>query len=318
MNHHDLRAEITSKIIQALESDKLPWVRPWRVSENAGHPKNIQSHKSYRGINPLLLELHSMRHEFTSRWWGTINQWNSRGGTIKRRPADVAPGQWGARVIYFAPIKKKTVDKDTGEEATDRFLLMRGYTVFNLDQVEGADLDKFRANKEPEGNPAFADFGPAEELLKASGFEIKHQGEKAYYRRPEPFDQFPNHTEGHYIVLPPKPSFFTEADYYRTAFHEAAHASEVILGHDYRVKGYGYGELVAEISSSMVAGELHLPQGDHVTASARYVRTWIDNMKADTSWVIKAASQASAVTTHLLSYVRGEESVEEDAAALTA
>lgn len=318
MNHHDLRAEITSKIIQALETDKLPWVRPWRVSENAGHPKNIQSHKSYRGINPLLLELHSMRHEFTSRWWGTINQWNSRGGTIKRRPADVAAGQWGARVIYFAPIKKKTVDKDTGEEATDRFLLMRGYTVFNLDQVEGADLDKFRANKEPEGNPAFADFGPAEELLKATGFEIKHQGNQAYYRRPEPFDQFPNHTKGHYIVLPPKPSYFTEADYYRTAFHEAAHASEVILGHDYRVKGYGYGELVAEISSSMVAGELHLPQGDHVTASARYVRTWIDNMKADTSWVIKAASQASAVTTHLLSYVRGEESVEEDAVALTA
>jgi|GEM_PF-1936956 len=157
--------------------------------------------KSYRGINPLLLELHSMRHGFTSRWWGTINQWNSRGGTIMRRPADVAPGQWGARVIYFAPVKKKTVDKDTGEEATDRFLLMRGYTVFNLDQVEGATLDKFRADKEPEGDPAFADFAPAEELLKATGFEIKHKGEKAFYRRPEPFDQFPNHTGGDYIVL---------------------------------------------------------------------------------------------------------------------
>jgi antirestriction protein ArdC len=195
---------------------------------------------------------------------------------------------------------------------------MRGYTVFNLDQVEGTVLDKFRASKEPEGNPAFADFGPAEELLKASGFEIKHQGEKAYYRRPEPFDHFPNHTEGHYIVLPKKDRFFSEADYYRTAFHESAHASEIILGHDYRVKGYGYGELVAEIASSMVAGELHLPQGDHVTASARYVRTWIENMKADNSWVIKAASQASAVTTHLLSYVRGEESVEESAEALAA
>ena len=308
MSQHDLRNDITLKIIQALESDKLPWVRPWRVSANAGHPKNIQSQKSYRGINPLLLDIHSLQHGFTSRWWGTINQWNSRGGTIKRRPADVAPGQWGARVIYFAPVKKKVVDKDTKSETEDRFFLMRGYTVFNLDQVEGTTLDKFRADKEPAGNPAFADFAPAEELLKATGFEIRHGGEKAYYRRPEPFDHFPNHTDGDYIVLPSKDRFFTEADYYATAFHEAAHEAEVRTGWDHRKMGYEWGELAAELGSAMLASELNLPQGgDRVEKTARYIRHWIEAMKGDSGYVLKAAAQASKVTSYLLGFVQKEE-----------
>lgn len=320
MNQQSLREEIVSQVIQALETgDRLPWTRPWRVSENAGHPKNIQSRKSYRGINPILLDLHLMRHGFTSRWWGTINQWNSRGGTIKRRPADVRPGQWGARIIYFAPIKKKVVDKDTNLEKEDRFLLMRGYTVFNADQVDGPEIDKYRAGNEPEGNPAFADFGPGEELLKATGFDIRHNGEAAYYRRPDPFDQFPNHSDGDYIVLPNKDRFFSEADYYATAFHEAAHAAEVRTGWDHRKMGYEWGELAAELASAMIASELGLPQGDRVEKTARYTRHWIDAMKGDSSYLLKAAAQSSRVTSYLVGFIRDEESeANEETEAVTA
>lgn len=317
MKQTDLRTEITQKIIAALESgDRLPWTRPWRVSENAGHPKNIQSRKSYRGLNPILLGLHAMRYGFTSRWYGTVNQFNALGGTIKRRPADVPPGQWGARIIYFAPIKKKVVDRATDEEKEDRFLLMRAYTVFNVDQVEGAALDRFRADKEPEGNPAFADFGPGEELLKATGFDIRHNGEQAYYRRPEPFDQFPNHTGGDYIVLPNKDRFFTETDYYATAFHEAAHAAEVRTGWDHRKMGYEWGELAAELGSAMIASELNLPQGDRVEKTSRYLRHWITAMRGDSSYLLKAASQASKATSYLLEFVRKDgEGVEDEAVA---
>lgn len=308
MNQHNLRAEISRKIIQVLESgDRLPWVRPWRISDNAGHPKNVQSRKSYRGINPLLLDIHAIRHGFTSRWWGTIHQWNSRGGKIKRRPADVRPGEWGARVVYFAPITKKVVDKDTNQEKEDRFFLLRGYSVFNADQIEGAAIDKYRADNAPEGNPEFADFAPAEELLKATSFEIKHGGERAYYRRPEPFEHYPNHTDGDYIVLPNKDRFFTEADYYATAFHEAAHAAEVRTGWDYRKMGYEWGELAAELASAMIVSELNLPQGDRVTSSARYIRHWIEAMKGDSNYVLKAAAQASKVTSYLLGFVQQDE-----------
>lgn len=304
----NLREEITAKIITSLENDILPWVRPWRISPNAGHAANIQSRKNYRGINPLLLDLHAMRHGFTSRWWGTINQWNALGGTIKRRPDDVPPGQWGAKIVYFSPVKKKVVDKNTGEEDEDRFFVMRGYTVFSLDQVEGTQLDKYRVNKEPIGNPEFADFAPAEELLRATGFEIRLGAEeRAAYYRPEPFDLFPHHTSGDYIVMPDKDRFLTEADFYCTAFHESAHKAEVRLGWDYRKKGYEMGELVAELTSAFVANELNLPQGDHVTSSARYIRHWVEAMRGNSSYVIAAASQASKVTSYLLSFVRKDE-----------
>ncbi len=315
---NNLREEVAQKIISALESDVLPWVRPWRSSPNAGHPASIQSKKAYRGINPLLLDLHSMRHGFTSRWWGTINQWNQLGGRIKRRPDDVAPGQWGARIIYFAPVKKKVVDRDTNEEKEDRWMLMRGYTVFCVDQIEGAHLDKFRADNDEIGNPDFADFAPAEELLQATGFDITHGGSQAFYRRPEPFDLFPNHTAGDSITLPPKASFHSEADYYHTAFHECAHAAEVRTGWDFRQKGYQWGELAAELGSAMLASELNLPQGDHVTSSARYMKHWITAMRGDSSYVLKAASQASKVTSYLLGFVRKEEAIEEEAEAANA
>lgn len=312
MSQTNLREEITQKIIFALEHDILPWVRPWRVSANAGHAANIQSRKNYRGINPLLLDLHAMRHDFTSRWWGTINQWNALGGTIKRRPDDVPPGQWGAKIIYFSPIKKKVVDKKTGEDDEDRFFVMKGYTVFNVDQVEGSALDKYRADKDSIGNSEFADFAPAEELLKATGFEFRLGAERAAYFRPEPFDLFPHHAGGDFIVMPDKDRFLTEADFYCTAFHESAHAAEVRLGWDYRKKGYEMGELVAELTSAFMANELNLPQGDHVNSSARYIRHWVEAMKGDSSYVIRAASQASKVTSYLLSFVRKDGSDETD------
>ena len=148
-----IRHEITEAIIKALESDIIPWRRPWNMGKNAGHPANFLSRKSYRGINPLILDLHARRYGLQSRWWGTFNQIKAAGGEVLRRPKDVAPGAWGAKVIYFAPIKKTVVNKDTSEEENARFLLMRTYTVFNLDQTSGSALDEYRTSKEPAGNP---------------------------------------------------------------------------------------------------------------------------------------------------------------------
>ena len=62
-NQQQLRQKITAQIVAALESgDVPPWRRPWRVGPNAGSPANIVSRKPYRGINPILLDLASARH----------------------------------------------------------------------------------------------------------------------------------------------------------------------------------------------------------------------------------------------------------------
>ncbi len=101
---NEIRERITSTIIQALEKGGLPpWRMPWRSDPNAGFPVNIVSKKQYRGINPLLLTIASMRHGFQSKYWGTFKQWQELGGQVKRRPNNVEPGSWGTSIIFWKP-----------------------------------------------------------------------------------------------------------------------------------------------------------------------------------------------------------------------
>ena len=68
----ELREKINTQVIAAPESgDVLPWERPWRLGKNAGASKNVVSKNAYKGINTLILDLASMRHNLTSCWWGT-------------------------------------------------------------------------------------------------------------------------------------------------------------------------------------------------------------------------------------------------------
>ena len=59
-SQNDIRQAITNQIIAALESGSVPpWRRPWRLGKNAGAPANVVSKRSYRGLNPILLDLAS-------------------------------------------------------------------------------------------------------------------------------------------------------------------------------------------------------------------------------------------------------------------
>jgi hypothetical protein len=84
-----IRDDVTARIIQALESNLLPWRRPWRTTVGGSQPgrhSNVTSKKPYQGVNPLLLELHAMRHGFQSRWWGSFPMWKSLGCNIRKAP----------------------------------------------------------------------------------------------------------------------------------------------------------------------------------------------------------------------------------------
>ena len=86
----DIRSDVTARIIQALESDLLPWRRPWKTgSAQPGRHSNVASKKPYTGLNPMLLEIHAIHHGFSSRWWGTFNQWHDLGCRVCRRPSHV-------------------------------------------------------------------------------------------------------------------------------------------------------------------------------------------------------------------------------------
>jgi antirestriction protein ArdC len=67
------------------------------------------------------------------------------------------------------------------------------------------------------------------------------------------------------------------------------------------------GELIAEIASCYLAGELGVPNGEQLENHAAYVKSWLAAMTSDPNYVFQAAKQASKVTDYLLSYVRQPE-----------
>lgn len=298
-NNKQIRQQITEQIIEAMEKNLLPWRRPWSVSKNSGRAANVVSKRAYSGINPLILELHRMEHRFSSRWYGTFEQWRTLGLMVKKRPVQVEPGHWGARIVFYKPVTKTTVSKETGEPEEDRFWLLRTYTVFNADQVEGAGRWQTTAEKVL---PSAPDFVPAEQLIAATDADIRHQGDRAFYDRKSDF-----------IQVPSKGRFTPQGAYYETLLHELSHWSEPRLGWDYEQAGYAMNELVAEISASFLATELGVPQGSSLENHAAYLRHWLESMRGDASFIFKASSQASKVADFLLSFVNEEAATTEPA-----
>jgi antirestriction protein ArdC len=201
------------------------------------------------------------------------------------------------------------VDDKTGDEDEERYFILRTFTVFSADQVEGEAADNLRAI-DHEGQPdAQPDFQPAEELIAATKADIRYGGGRAYYARPLPEGFFPNHTGGDYIMLPPKATFDPPGAYYETAVHELAHWSEPRTGWDHDKNGYALGELAAEIASCYVAAELGIPQGEGLGNHAAYLRSWLEALKDDRNYIFKAARQASKVTDYLLAFTKKPEPV---------
>jgi len=292
----EIREQITSRIVAAIESGVMPWRRPWRLSKNSGRPANVVSKAAYRGVNPILLYIASIRHGFNSKWWATYQQWAAMGCQVKKRPDDVEPGQWGTGIVFFKPVKRTVVDEETGEEQEERFGVLRTYTVFNADQVSGAE--RFQVIEEPGEGLSDPDYDPAEKLIAATGADIRHGGERAFYS-----------LDGDYIQLPHRERFSSLGPYYETTLHELAHWSEPRQHYDREQLGYAMCELIAEIASCFTASEIGVPHGEGLENHASYVKSWLDQMRGDASYIFRASRMASATTDFLLAFVREPEAV---------
>lgn len=300
-----VQQEVTQKIVDAIEKGGLPpWRKPWSCDPNCGSPRNVVSKKGYRGVNPLILESTCMDMGFESRWWGTYKQWADLGGQVKRRPDDVE--YWGTMIVYwqFKEFEDKEADPgDDGKRPVRKIPMLRVYTVFNLEQVDDPDgkLAKYmpaHVTGELLPDPNFA---VADEVIKATGAQIEHKGNRAYYVVPKPDRKaWPKHTGGDNIVLPPYANFASPQDYYGTAFHELGHWSEVRT--DWLDESYAMNELCAELTACFVAMALDLPCSDDLSNHTPYIKSWLEAMKGDPTFIFKASSQANKQCEHILKY----------------
>lgn len=316
--YKELQAELTTRIVKAIEAGTPPWRKPWSCSPNAGLPRNIASKKHYRRSNILALECSSMEFEMSNCWWGTYKQWQSLGCQVKGRPANL--DHWGTSIIYWSVYDKKIVD-DNGVETTKRSFFHRSSAVFNLEQVEDPDgkLTEFIVDTEADLiDPTAIDdpiFDLAKRAIAATEASISHGGERAFYRTPSPKGSWPNHTKGDTITLPNPARFVSPADYYYTAFHELAHWTEVRI--DQCDPKYAFNELVAEITACYLAQQLHMPQSNVMDNHERYLGSWLEAMGKDVAFIFQASKAASLACQHILEYsgLEQEEGQEEAAEA---
>jgi len=284
LNSLALRSEITATIIESLEIGKTPpWRKTWSDDPNApGLHSSLHSRNGYRGINQLLLQVAMDRRGYRSKWWGTFPQIKALGSSVRK-------GESGTRIILWKPLSKKKTDT-AGKEVEEQFFVMRQFTVFNAEQTTG--LDEFRVGHVPASSTALR-YEHAEAIIESTGATIEYGGNKAKYS-----------IGGDYIHCPARHQFNSLESFYETLFHELIHWTEKRIGIDRSAEGnsYAFCELVAELGGCFLMGELGLPMADVLPNSVSYLANWLQGMKGDPSFIIKAASQASKAVDFILSF----------------
>ena len=86
--------------------------------------------------------------------------------------AHVRKGEKGSLVVYANAIRRTERDEETGEDFEREIPYLKGYTVFNVEQIDGLP-DHYYAKAAPRLNPV-ARIDRAENFLAASKAAVRH------------------------------------------------------------------------------------------------------------------------------------------------
>lgn len=292
-SQNQIRERVTRTLVEALEKGDLPpWRRPWSLDPNCGFPTSYATGKQYSGINVLLLACSEMRFGFTSKYFATYKQWEKLGGQVKRRPDNVPRGEWGTTIIYYSP-RTKTVTDDSGEEKEESYFILKTFTVFNVDQVEGEHLNHLRAGHGGEPVSQIEGYAEAQRVIEATGADIREGGNRAFYRLDEDYIQVPHRSQ------------CDIKDWYETVFHEVVHWSQFHL--NTYGGNYAEEELAAEIGACFLAAHVGIPVSEDLSNHAQYLDHWLKAMKEDPKYIFRVAARASKAVDFILSFSREPE-----------
>lgn len=293
MKNQEVFSKVTANIQAALEQGVKPWQCAWdRTQTGPLLPQNLASKHDYQGINIAILWSSALEHGYSSNWWLTFNQAKALGGHVRK-------GEKSTQGIFYKPwvIDEEDNQGDTHEKTIP---LAKVFSVFNVAQIEGLT----EATPAPV-DPVFSPIPAAEQILQASGAEIREGGTRAYYLIPN--DR---------ITLPDRWRFQQAEDFYATALHELTHWS----GHESRLnrtwgqrfgdEAYAFEELVAEMGSAFLVAKLGLKgELQHVN----YIDHWLKILEADASALVKAASMAQKAFEFIYAMLEAEVEEEHDA-----
>jgi antirestriction protein ArdC len=220
-----------------------------------------------------------MFNPYTSNEWFTSN--NAIKMTGNKKPIPYEEFKNSTRIIYYNMIPDG-VDKH-GEEKFRPML--KTYSVWNREQIP--DLPQIERTSE------FDPKSTIDEMLV--NLELKggiHTGGDVACFVPSQDA----------VMLPTDEAFDTPDDAVSVKAHEGCHAT----GADHRLKrklskkdatAYAYEELIAELGSAMVCASLGIPLDK--LRHTDYIGVWLKRLKDDTSYIFRAAADASKAMKYL-------------------
>lgn len=286
----DIAASITATILEKLEAGTKPWVQPWRGAPVSRPLRHCGS--AYRGINTLMLWMAAQAGGYASPYWMTYRQAELLNGQVRK-------GEKASHAVLYKTIAARevrdgdgSIDNDNDDTRTRR--LLRGFAVFNADQIDGLPARYYPIADDSAPMPEGAHRPQLESFFERVPAQVRHNGTQAYY----------NLTRDE-IALPPISCFSSYDAYFATRAHETAHWS----GHKSRLdrqfgkrfgdQAYAFEELVADITSAILGALLGLPEaqlGNH----ASYLASWVKVLKNDKNAILTAASQADIAVDYIV------------------
>lgn len=282
----DVYQRITDQIVDALERGPAPWVRPWNAEHMAGHINRPLRHNEepYSGINVIVLWTSANTQGFNSPIWMTYRQAQALEGQVRT-------GSRGTPVVYANKFVKKEKDENTGEEVERTIPFLKGYTVFNVEQIEGLP-ESYYSVKSSTTTPLERS-ERAESFFSDTGAAVSHGGNRAFY--------MPGQDR---VQMPPFESFRDSLSYYAILAHEVTHwtGDESRLDRNIRnrfgTEAYAVEELIAELGASFLCSDLELalePREDH----ASYIHNWIQVLKNDKKAIFTASAHAQRAADYI-------------------
>ncbi|HWR53976.1 MAG TPA: zincin-like metallopeptidase domain-containing protein [Bryobacteraceae bacterium] len=282
----DVYTRVTERIISDLEQGIRTWLKPWHVEHTAGRITKPLRHNGtpYRGMNILLLWGEAMAKGYAAPIWMTYKQAQELKGNVRK-------GEHGSLVVYANSITK-TETNDQGEDTEREIPFMKGYTVFNVEQVDGLPQHYYAQPENP--LPLSERIENADRFMTHTGAIIHYGGNRAFYAPSRDI-----------VQLPPFEAFRDKESFYATVCHEMTHwtSHKTRLDRDFSAKrfgdsGYAREELVAELGAAFLCAELGITpevRSDH----ADYLGHWLTVLKEDKRAIFSAAAHAQRAADYL-------------------
>jgi antirestriction protein ArdC len=296
---------VTAQITSLLERGVRPWIKPWNdIAPSEALVLPLRSCGTpYRGMNIVALWASALDCSFKARHWFTFKQ-------ALAMNAGVRKGERGSYVVYYTELTDTSggtnkpsfapkASNANGGEAGETRRILRGYTVFNAEQIDGLPEQFYL---KPDVDPVLAyqrtksyDDARLAALFARIPVTLRHGGNRAFYSKAADF-----------IQMPLREAFQDGSQYWATLAHETAHASrhETRLDRDFGQTrfgdaGYALEELVAELASAFIGATIGLP-ADHLEDHASYIDGWLKALSDNPSAFLTAASKAQAAADWVL------------------